>query len=755
MDIDTDIATALRPMMIRYFKWRYGEKAVCSIATENSYNSKSAIQMAGRDRADELFGQLDKTMSKKRKSQFTLEHVTPLSDMIESTLSLNKIAAYMRGETVTKDNKELQKYEKVAKYISELKEGSEERLIFNRALLIEGRLYATGVHAGGVVISDNDDINDYVPLAWNEENQVWVAQCNMIRLEERGLLKMDVLGLNTLDVISDTLQMIEQNHGITLNPDEFPFEKEVFREIYAKGFTNSVFQFESPGMKKMLRDFQPDCIEDIILLVAAYRPGPMQYIPKIIDVKKGRKKVSYLTPELEPILKNTYGSIIYQEQVMQIFQTLAGYSLGGADLVRRAMSKKKMKKLEIERQAFVYGDEKRNIPGCIKNGISEYKANALFDQMMDFAKYAFNKSHAASYAVVSYQTAYLKYHYPVEFNCAMLNNKPQDKYGPILEDCRSSKIEILPLSINASVRNFITEDRKSIRYGFKGIKGIDKEASSTDIIQERKNAPYASVIDFLERAAIKPLEDGKFSFLDKKVMEGMIFTGVFDDFYPNREELHSHYVDFSERIKKTKTYEDAIQLAKAFPIPESDYNNRYNWEKENEYLGTIISKNPLKNFAEDSFYGCTPFDELKPGRSNILGYVVQAESKISANGQPMLVMTVQGLSGSMVVRKMRPPEGFFDFFGEVVKMSGRYNDKGGFFVDKVSRIDRHIKTEPFVIDSLEKHALISSALKEDNGPKTVRMEILNFMTRSGTLSKVPKLHTIMISQATYQLLKEA
>ena len=335
----------------------------------------------------------------------------------------------------------------------------------------------------------------------------------------------------------------------------------------------------------------------------------------------------------------------------------------------------------------------------------------------------------------------------------MLNNKPQDKYGPILEDCRSSKIEILPLSINASVHNFITEGRKSIRYGFKGIKGIDKETSSTDIIQERKNAPYASFIDFLERVAIKPLEDGKFSFLDKKVMEGMVFTGVFDDFYPNREELHGHYVDFSEQIKKAKTYKDAIQLAKSFPVPESEYNNRYNWEKENEYLGTIISNDPLKSYAEDNVYGCTPFNELKPGPCNILGYVIHAENVISSNGLPMLVMTVQGHSGSIIARKMRPPEGFFDFFGEVVKISGKCPEKGGFFVDKVSRIDRHIQTAQYMIDSMEKHHLISKVLKEDDAPKTIRIEILNFITKNKTISKIPKLHTFMISQKAFQKLK--
>ena len=369
-DIDTDIKTSLRPFLIRYVKQVHGEKSVCSIMTENTYAAKASIQMVGRDRADELYGYLPDTEQKEKKSKY-LKRVREITDLLPDNAG------------------NLSSYDEM--FERQFKSDSEAELLWNRAKMIEGCISSTGIHAGGIVISDNDDINEYVPLAWKEDKQVWAAQRDMVRIEAKGLLKMDILGLNTFDCTSDCLHMIKKNYGISINIDEIPFESEVFEEIYSKGHTNNIFQFESPGMKKMLKDFMPSSIDDIILLVAAYRPGPMEFLPNLIDIKHGRKPLTYLTSELEPILSSTYGQIIYQEQVMQIFQKLAGYSLGQADLVRRAMSKKKEEKLLIERSAFVYGDSERNITGCVKNGINAESAEQLFDDMIDFAKYAFNK----------------------------------------------------------------------------------------------------------------------------------------------------------------------------------------------------------------------------------------------------------------------------------------------------------------------------------------------------------------------------
>ena len=371
-DIDTDVKTSLRPLIIRYLKWKFGEKAVCSIATETKYKAKGAIKAAGRDRASELCMHLPKKEYISAVSDYMNKFVYPITDAMDDNDSLNTNRAY--------------------------EDGTEEAIIWRRAKLIENKLFATGLHAGGVVISDNDDINEYIPLAWNEENQVWAAQCDMVKLETRGMIKMDLLGLSTLDIVSDCLQLIEQRTGRIINPDEIPFEPIVFREIYAKGKTNSVFQFESPGMKKMLKDFKPESIEDVILLVAAYRPGPMQFIPDIIDVKNGRKKPSYVVPELKDILDSTYGYPVYQEQLMSIFHVCAGFSLGKADIVRRYMSKKKVENFLEFKPEFV--------TGLMNTGATEKGAIELWDSLTDFAKYAFNRSHAAAYAIVSYQTAW-------------------------------------------------------------------------------------------------------------------------------------------------------------------------------------------------------------------------------------------------------------------------------------------------------------------------------------------------------------
>lgn len=294
-DIDTDIKTSLRQYIIRYCKQKYGENAVSSIATTSTYAAKAAIQMAGRDRADELYGKLPTSEQDEKRKKY-LAYTRKISDLIPEG----------SGEKISGWEEEFQK-----------QFGSEEEavLIWNHAKLIEGHVNGTGVHAGGIVISDNDNINDYVPLMWKDDMQVWATQCDMIRVEEKGMLKMDILGLLTLDVISDCVNLIKKNTGVSIDLNHLPFEEEVFKNIYAMGKTNSVFQVESKGMKDMLKQFGPTCFEDVILLLAMYRPGPMQFIPNVIAVKHGQKELTYKTPLLEPILKDTYGAVAYQEQV--------------------------------------------------------------------------------------------------------------------------------------------------------------------------------------------------------------------------------------------------------------------------------------------------------------------------------------------------------------------------------------------------------------------------------------------------------
>lgn len=645
-DIDSDIATRLRPAIIKYLKWYYGENAVCSIMTNNTYAAKGSLQMVGRDRADELYGHLPK----KEKTEQVREYM--------------KLAYALSDAIPEEPNATLIKSEDTV--MLQYADNKEALLLWNRAKLVEGKHSGCGLHAGGVVISDNDNINEYTPLSWNSENQVWATQCSKEEVEEKGLIKMDLLGLSTLDVLSDCVHYIEKRYGVVVELNNLPFEAEVFK-MYSEGKTNSVFQFESKGMKSMLKDFKPTRFEDLILLNAAYRPGPMQYLEKIIKVKNGEIPLTYKMPELESILSDTYGAIIYQEQVMQIFQKLAGYSLGGADMVRRIMSKKETDKLELERNAFLYGDSERNIIGCVANGLDEKLSNELFDEMTEFAKYAFNKSHATAYSYVSYQTAWLKYHYPLEFLCAMFNNKEQEKYAPIIEDCREFGIKLLPPNINRSYYEFVPEE-SAIRFGFKGIKGIGESDVVTDIIINRmtigSEAPYKSFKDFMARN----------SNLNKRVMEAYIYSGVFDEFNPNRASLYKCYDEYNDFIDEN------------IYVKEVDENT--NRQFEIDYLGMIVSKNPLDDYKNESYYGCTPVTALKSGENSVLGLLSKIESRLSQKGNQMLILTLETLSGTINVLCMESTKMYstltnYDYNSKVVKLTGEYKD-GTFFGRKIA-----------------------------------------------------------------------
>ena len=671
-DIDTDVSSSIRPLVIKYLKWRYGEDAVCSIATELLYGAKNAIQMAGRERAAQLF---DKTEDKDSKIREYRNNITlKISDAVpdEPGISLADCDEDFKAN-LDMSNPEI-------------------NTVIERAKLIEGKIYGTGVHAGGVVISDNDNINDYLPLAWNEEKQVWAAQCNMIKVEEKGLLKMDILGVSTLDCISDCIQMIQKYKNISIDINKIEFEEEVFKFIYSTGLTNSVFQFESGGMKNMLKEFKPTCFEDLIILVACYRPGPMQYLEDIIAIKNGKKRVSYKHQMLEPILSKTYGATVYQEQVMQIFQTLAGYSLGGADLVRRAMSKKKTEKLEIERTAFIYGDAERNIEGCVARGISKEIANELFDEMMEFAKYAFNKSHATAYALVSYQTAWLKYHYPVYYLCSMFNNKPQDKYEPIIEDCNNFNIKLLPIDINSSYYDFVVEGN-AIRYGFKGIKGIGEGLKSEieRFCDNRNERKYSNFRDFLIRnIVIGEKKSGlTYSIIKQNLLLNMIYVGAFDCFTKDRYELASYFTEDGKpkKIDSFNSLDNANRWVQSIKINSDLMDINYNFRHEYELMGTIVSGKPLDDYKNDSYYGCTEISSIKEdGNYNIFGMIVSSVERKSKKGNNLLILQIQGKRGNCTVIAMNKLYNEYKGAGslfKVVKINASYSNNG-FFANSIS-----------------------------------------------------------------------
>lgn len=588
-DIDCDIETNIRPYVIRYVKHKYGEKSVVGIMTRGKQTGKAAIQTAGRVYSLKKNG-VGNTVAYSNLVSAISKKAVELSDD-ELHVNLGKIEEELMQAFRTDEN---------------------AKEIIRFAILIEGCMSQIGQHAAGVIITDGRPVEEYVPLIYNKKNQIMMTQCDMTQAEEIGLLKMDFLGLNNLTVITETLREIYKTTGKLINMDTISYEDPmVFKKIIAPGMTNSVFQLESNGMKQMLQQFGPDSIFDLILLVAMFRPGPLQFLPDVIAVKTGKKPVSYLTPELEPILKGTYGSITYQEQVQEIFRNLAGYSLGQADIVRRAMSKKKDSVLRAERTSFLNGDPERGIVGCVANHISATAANTLFDEMTDFAKYAFNKSHAACYAVVSYQTAWLKYYYPKEYMKAVLNNTDFEKIPGLIRDLNVMKIGVKAPDINLSEQGFSLQSG-NIMFGLGSIKGLGK---SVDGVREEreKNGPYTSVQDFALRTKAS-----------KTILENFTNAGAFDGFCKNRAAITAIIPDLLKVIKTLKSQEkrleglyDSKKIADAKErikeskgklmaiVPDEDVcEDRMNCLlKERELLNVFASANPMELYPEPECCG--------------------------------------------------------------------------------------------------------------------------------------------------------
>lgn len=646
-DIDTDFSAHAREISIRYVKEKYGERSVAGIITKGTMAAKKAMDYAGK-----LYG-----------LQFYSEKRT-FSGLVKEMKSL------IGNEPEAK----LSQYEEK---IRETFEDNDDALaILDRALKLEGLVVNYGQHAAGIIIGDGTDIENYIPLLKAKDksgNEAFVVQADMVQCEAQlGFFKMDFLGLKNLNVISEAMRLITKNYGVVIDPYNIPFEPEVFEKIFATGDTNYVFQFESDGMKRMLKDFKPTCFEDIILLVACYRPGPMQFLTdegnsvNVIKVKNGITPVSYLVPELEPILKDTYGGIIYQEQVMRICTDLAGYSIAQADNVRRFMSKKKQEKLEKERQSFVYGDEKRNIPGCVARGIPADKADELFDEMTDFAKYAFNKAHAAAYALVSYITAWLKLHYFKEYICAAMLEQG-DKPAQLKADCEKRKIGILRSDINQSETGYVPlED--SIRIGLSAIKGF-KSAAEEVVTERNRNGLYTSIKDLITRC----------SSLDAGDLTALILSGACDSFTNNRETLLAFGLSYQEvfsnirkaeahlkaveekvtdSVKAEKSKAKSIRTAKekieALRVQLSEIrissNLALSTEKrlsyESKYLGMWVTGNPMEDYKIDDTKYHLISDIDREERVSVAGVVTDLKKIVTKKGDDMCIFTLVDKMGA-------------------------------------------------------------------------------------------------------------
>ena len=471
--------------------------------------------------------------------------------------------------------------------------------LIDTAKRLEGLPRHTSMHAAGVVISQKD-VSEYVPLSRAQDGSI-VTQFTMTTLEELGLLKMDFLGLRTLTVIQNAVHLVEQDTGVKLDMQHIDYDDKKVLDSLGTGRSDGVFQLESAGMKNFMKELKPQSLEDVIAGISLYRPGPMDFIPQYIRGKNRPDTISYDCPQLEPILKPTYGCIVYQEQVMQIVRNLAGYTLGRSDLVRRAMSKKKAAVMEKERQNFVYGNEAEGVPGCIANGISEQVANKIYDEMIDFAKYAFNKSHAAAYAVVSYQTAFLKYYYPVEFMAALMTSviEMPVKVAEYIQVCRQMGIKILPPDVNRGSYGF-SVDNGSIRYGLSAIKSVGRPVIEALVKEREDRGEYRSLKDFIERLT---------GTVNKRAIENFIKAGALDCLEGNRRQKMMVYGRIVDSIAQEKKNSMAGQMSlfdlvsdedkKDFEIRMPDveeYDPEMVLAFEKEVLGIYLSGHPLERY---------------------------------------------------------------------------------------------------------------------------------------------------------------
>ena len=481
-------------------------------------------------------------------------------------------------------------------------ENPQVKKLIDTAKAIEGMPRNTSTHAAGVVITSRP-VSDYVPLAKNDD--LVVTQYIMTTLEELGLLKMDFLGLRNLTVLDDAAKLVRRSHP-DFDPKKIPDDDPAVFQMLSDGKTSGVFQMESAGMTGVCVGLKPQNIEDITAIIALYRPGPMDSIPRFIACKHNPEKVTYKHPSLIPILSNTYGCIVYQEQVIQIFQQLGGYSLGQADMVRRAMSKKKVKDIEKERATFLHGDPERNIAGCAANGIPEDVAQSIYDEIYDFANYAFNKAHAVCYAVVAYQTAWFKCHYPKEYMAALLTSvlDSSDKVAEYIAECKEWNIALLPPDINESEADFAVSEG-GIRFGLVALKGVGRSVINGMLEERSKNGPFTDFMDFCDRMFDKDL--------NRRVLESLIKSGAFDRMGYKRAQLIEVYGQVLDGIaaSRKRNLEGQMDLfgmgggeaeeaaLPALHLPDvPEYPPQQLMSMEKEVTGLYLTGHPMDAYRE-------------------------------------------------------------------------------------------------------------------------------------------------------------
>ena len=630
-DIDVDFADERRQEVIDYVTRKYGEEMVVQIVTFGTLAARNCIRDVGR----------------------ALDIPYKTCDLVAKSIPMEL------GMTI---GLALEKSPDFRKFYEE---NEDVKYLVDMARQLEGLPRHASMHAAGVVIG-REPIVDYVPLCKNSD--AVTTQYNMTTIEELGLLKMDFLGIRTLTVIQNAARSVKERLGIDLDMDHLDMDDPKVYEMIAEGKTDGVFQLESSGMRAFMRELKPRNMEDVIAGISLYRPGPMDFIPQYIKAQSHPEEVTYDTPLLEDILKPTYGCIVYQEQVMQIVMKLAGYSLGRSDLVRRAMSKKKADVMAKEREYFVYGNEEMGVPGCIKNGVDEATANKIFDEMAAFASYAFNKSHAAAYAVVAYETAYLRCYYPLDFMAALLTSVRSNsaKLATYIEAVKRMGIKMLPPDVNVG-RGEFSVDQGGIRYGMSAIRSVG-DTVVDEILRERElNGPFKDLTDFIGRLSNKEA--------NKRTIESFIFAGAFDSFGLNRRQMNLMYPEIVDQVNAEKKRSMSGQMSlMEFLGEEEKEKTRITFpnmpefpkeeilEKEKEVLGIYVSGHPLDAYKDlvDKYADASTVDfipEEETGQTTavdnriytLCGLVEQITVKMTRNNEAMAFVTLEDLYGQIEI----------------------------------------------------------------------------------------------------------
>ena len=675
-DFDIDFQDDRRGEVVEYVRKKYGADRVCQIITFGTLSAKAAIKDVGRV------------------YRVPYSETDKITKLMDAKFDIKENFGFKK----TKDGEDVG-----VKELREMYEQDETvKKVVDMAIRVEDMPRQTGMHAAGVVICAKV-IDDNVPLQRSGDDIT--TQFNMKQVEQLGMLKMDFLGLRTLTDVAKAKQYIFEDYGITLDFHKLGYEDEGTYKLIGDGETDAVFQLESPGMKRFMRDLRPSTFEDIIAGISMYRPGPMDSIPTYVKYKHHPETIKYDHPLLEPLLKATYGVLIYQEQVMQICQKIGGFSLGQSDIVRRAMGKKNAAEMDRQKKIFIEGgvSEKGDpIPGAVANGVPVEIATKIFDEMAGFAKYAFNKSHAAAYAVLAYQTAYLKLYYPVEFFCSILNNRLDkiEETSKYLTYVKSKGIEVYPPDINKSIADFRCENG-GLRFGLVGLKNVGIGVINAIVEERKKGGDFTSFEDFINRSISLGI--------NKRLVESLILAGAFDNFGKNRKTLITVFSDYMDRIAAANKKKDDIQISLFGTVFEEDegleleypdmaeYSSKEKLTLEKSVLGIYFSGHPLADYKEQfdkfsfntsilDYYeededGVKTYTEVTEGESVNMGGIISEYKRLSTkSGTTMAFVKVEDIYGQIeVICFPKIFDKFRDLLKEenVVRITGRLQIKEG------------------------------------------------------------------------------